>query len=157
MSNGIGWRSVLFISGCPHYCEGCQNPQTWNESYGTLFNENYYLKSILNNKMIDGITLSGGEPLTEKHIGELIPFLRKIKKNNLNIWCYTGFVFEELIKRTNPETKEILNLIDVVVDGKFVSNLKDASLRFRGSSNQRIIDVQKSLKQNKIILWEDDF
>lgn len=157
MSNGIGWRSVLFVSGCPHHCEGCQNKQTWNENYGKKFNKDYYLSKILNNKIINGITLSGGEPLTIDHIKELIPFCSDIKKHKLTIWCYTGFTFEELIKSNDKYIKEMLELIDVLIDGRFVNELKDGSLQFRGSSNQRIIDVQKSLKQEKIILWKDEF
>lgn len=144
ITNGEGLRSVLFISGCPHRCYNCHNQQAWNEDYGEIFNLEYYYQKIISNKLIKGITLSGGEPLTENHIKELIPLLEKIKENtNLDIWCYTGYFYEELIARNDYYTKYILELIDILVDGPFIDSLKDQLLLFRGSSNQRIINLNE--------------
>jgi anaerobic ribonucleoside-triphosphate reductase activating protein len=149
-SNGKGWRSVLFISGCPHHCEGCHNPQTWDENYGEPFDPEYYLDIIKKNKIIEGVTLSGGEPLTVEHARELLPFVRKVKDLGLNIWVYSGFTHLELLLRGDYATREILNLSDVLVDGRYMKGLRDSSRPFVGSSNQRIIDL-KEIKEMRVI------
>lgn len=141
--NGEGLRAVLFVSGCPHHCDGCHNKDTWNEKYGEPFNIEYYYKKIVSNKLITGLTLSGGEPLTVKHIKELLPLIRKIKGNTkLDIWCYTGYTLEQLLDRNDKYTKEILTYIDTLVDGKFVEEFKNPLLKFKGSENQRIIKLK---------------
>lgn len=143
ITNGTGFRAVLFVSGCPHHCKGCHNKKTWSEDYGSPFDVDKYYNLIISNKIITGITLSGGEPLTVDHIKELLPLIKRIKKNtNLDVWCYTGYTLEQLQNREDEFTKEILKLIDVIVDGPFIEECKNPLLRFRGSENQRIIKLK---------------
>lgn len=144
--DGYGLREVIYIAGCTHYCKNCQNQRYWEDK-----GEEWSIKDVVN-KLISNpntdITISGGDGLTIQYENTL-ELLRQIKsKSNKNIWLYTGYTWEKLI---NSYKKEILQYIDVLVDGKYKDNLRDISLAFRGSSNQRIIDVQKSLKENKII------
>jgi anaerobic ribonucleoside-triphosphate reductase activating protein len=162
IANGIGIRTSLFVSGCTHFCKGCFNSVAWDFAYGNPFTEeveNAILKS-LNDDYVDGLTLLGGEPFEPQNQAVLLPFLKKVKKSfpNKSIWCYTGYILEkDLLKPSRAKTvhtKEMLSLIDVLVDGPFIEEEKNISLRFKGSENQRIIDVQASLKENKTILFE---
>lgn len=150
-TNGEGWRSVLFVGGCPHRCEGCQNPQTWDYNYGEEVKDiNIYVDKILKNKkLIDGLTISGGEPFQERNVKPLLELIKALKIENLNIWCYTGYKYEDLVK--NSVYRELLSEIDVLVDGPFVKEEFCPNIKFRGSKNQRILDIQNSLKHNKII------
>lgn len=150
-TNGDGWRSVLFVGGCPHRCEGCQNPQTWNYDHGDKVEDiNQYIKKVLDNKiLIDGVTFSGGEPFQERNIDNLITLAKEVKKHGLNVWCYTGYQFEEL--KENNKFCLLLQELDVLVDGKFEKTQFCPDLKFRGSKNQRILDVQKSLADDKLI------
>lgn len=150
--DGEGIRTVLFISGCEHDCYNCQNKELQNENYGIHFTsgiENKIIEYVKNDILIDGITLSGGDPMYSAK--ELIPFLQKFKSTfpNKTVWLYTGFLFESI--QDNP----IMNYIDTVVDGMYDENLNDHQQVFKGSSNQKIINVQKSLKQGKVVLWEN--
>ncbi len=163
IANGTGVRTSLFVSGCTHRCKGCFNSEAWDFSYGLPFTEEVeqeILKS-LESDYVDGLSLLGGEPFEPSNQKALYPFLKKVKDKfpNKDIWCYTGYLFDsELLNQsraTTPITKDMLSLIDVLVDGKFVEDLKNISLAFKGSENQRIIDVQKSLKENKVILIKD--
>lgn len=162
VANGTGVRVSLFVSGCNHHCKECFNPETWDFNYGKEFDENAQneILEYLDNNYITGLTLLGGEPLEYKNQIGLLPFIRKVKEKypNKNIWCYTGFTFEsdvlEKMCKNWEETKELISYIDVLVDGKFMIDLKDAGLKFRGSRNQRIIDVKKSLEKNETILLE---
>ena len=163
ISNGVGWRAVLFVSGCPHGCPGCHNKIAQDYNYGTKFDENKkqeLIKRIKENSILKGITISGGEPLCKENIGEVLNFIKDVKKEkpDFNIWCYTGYTFDKDIMEDMchkwEETPEILSYLDVVVDGKFEEEKKDIQLRFRGSSNQRVIDVKKSLKEKKAVLFE---
>lgn len=162
VANGIGVRVSLFVSGCNHHCKECFNPETWDFNYGKKFDENTETEILeyLKGSHITGLTLLGGEPLEYKNQIGLLPLLRKVKQMypEKTIWCYTGFTFEtdvlDKMCEKWEETKEILSYLDVLVDGKFMIDLKDVNLKFRGSSNQRIIDVKKSLKENKTILLE---
>lgn len=134
--DGEGIRNTIFISGCEHKCKGCHNPQTWDFNYGYEFTEelqNDFINKCKENILLEGITLSGGDPIYSYK--ELIPFLKKYKEVNPNhtIWLYTGFKFNKI--KNNP----IMKYIDVVVDGLFIEELKDLTLPFRGSSNQKII------------------
>ena len=160
IANGEGIRTSLFVSGCTHHCKGCFNQEAWDFNYGNVFNEetqNQILKSLEPN-WINGLTLLGGEPMEPANQKGLLEFVKKVKTlyPNKTIWCFTGYLLdEELLKPSRarcPYTDEFLSYLDILVDGKFVLELKDISLRFRGSRNQRIIDVQQSLKQNKIVL-----
>ena len=162
VANGIGVRVSLFVSGCTHHCKNCFNEEAWDFGYGKPFtkeDEKEVLK-LLEPSYISGLSLLGGEPLEPCNQLGLITLLRNFKKQypNKTLWCYSGYTFEYITNtmfKTLPYTKEILSYVDVLVDGKYVDDLKDLKLRFRGSSNQRIIDVKKSLKENKIILWEE--
>lgn len=152
MLNGYGLRVVLWVSGCNHGCSGCHNPITWDSKSGLLFDESAKkeLFYLLSKDYVSGITLSGGDPLYEKNredIGTLILEIKKLYPQK-TIWIYTGFKWEEI--------KELpfISLVDVIVDGKFEANLKDAKIKWCGSSNQRIIDVKETLTANKIKLWE---
>jgi len=144
ISNGIGWRAVLFVSGCPHHCPGCHNKEAQDFNYGTEFNKEEILDRIKNNSILKGITISGGEPLCKQNIKEVCEFIKDVKKikPNFNVWCYSGYTFEELMDRNDEDTNECLNEIDVLVDGEFKLDKKDPTLKFRGSSNQRILDVK---------------
>lgn len=140
--DGEGIRNTLFISGCMHYCEGCHNPKTWDFNYGYEFTEELqddFINNCKENILLDGITLSGGDPVYSTK--ELVPFLIRFKEEcpNLSIWLYTGFRIEEM------KDSELLDYCDVVVDGPFSKELRDTTLDFRGSKNQRIIYLKKQL------------
>ena len=163
IANGEGVRVTLFVSGCRHHCKGCFNADTWDFNYGKPFTEEteQIILDSLSPSYIKGLTLLGGEPLEPENQKALLPFLKKVREQypNKDIWCYTGFTFEDDLQNVSrakiEETDEFLSLIDVLVDGKFIEELKNISLRFRGSSNQRIIDVKASLKSGKTILWNE--
>lgn len=157
MLNGDGLRVVLWVSGCEHKCYGCQNPQTHALSSGIPFDEDaeQELFNELEKDYISGITFSGGDPLHTKNREEVFKLVKKIKDNfsDKTIWIYTGYTFEDLLAMNNELIKSILQNIDVLVDGKFYMKLKDINAPWVGSTNQKVIDVQQSLQQNKIILW----
>ena len=146
--NGIGIRDVLFLQGCRHRCEGCHNPETWDTNGGTVMLLEDLLCELSDSP--NDITISGGEPLLQYE--DLIVLLSGI--NNLSgkrFWLYTGFRYEEI---PNDILKELSKYVDVLVDGRFQEDKKDLTLQFRGSSNQRLIDLPMSIKENKIVLWE---
>lgn len=148
--DGPGLRIVVWTQGCPHHCEGCHNPQTHDYSGGKEFSVDAIIEQINNSKLQSGLTLSGGEPFMQPT--PLIAIVKAAKAKGLNVWSYSGFTFEQL--QSNPKQAALLEWIDVLVDGKFELDKKDYRLWYKGSSNQRIIDVQKSLAQNKIVLSE---
>lgn len=159
IANGPGVRVSLFVSGCTHYCKNCFNSIAWDFNYGNPFTEEVEneLLQALSNSHIAGLTLLGGEPLEPSNQRGLISFLRKVKDQlpDKTIWCYTGYTYETdvLTGKVHTEiTDEFLSYLDVLVDGEFVESLKNLNLLFRGSSNQRLIDVQLSLKQKQTIL-----
>ena len=160
IANGEGVRTSLFVSGCTHHCKECFNPETWDFNYGKEFTQEVEDKIIdsLKPSHISGLTLLGGEPMEPANQKVLLDFVKRIKQiyPQKTIWCYTGYLFdEELLKPSRahcPWTKEFLSYIDVLIDGEFKYELKDITLRFKGSSNQRVIDVKESLKQNKVVL-----
>ena len=161
IANGLGVRVSLFVSGCTHHCKNCFNSIAWDFNYGKAFTEQVEneLLEALNNSYIDGLSLLGGEPMEPANQRGLISFLRKVKAHypNKNIWCYTGYTLENDLlsgKAHTEVTDEFLDLIDVLVDGKFIEELKDITLKFRGSSNQRLIDMKKTIKENKIVLLD---
>ena len=153
ISNGLGWRAVLFVSGCPHNCPGCQNKVAQDFKYGEAFNEQEIIDRIAKNSILKGITISGGEPLCPENIPEVLKFIKDVKKvrPNFNVWCYSGYTLEQLEARNDDITKECLREIDVLVDGRFVESMKDPTLKFRGSTNQRIIDIHSSLAKNSVV------
>lgn len=160
ISNGVGVRVSLFVSGCTHHCKGCFNSEAWDFNYGKEFNDNTINEIIeaLKPNYIKGLSLLGGEPLELVNQKGLLPLLRKVKKEypNKDIWCYSGYLYEDLIEKSKKydETKEILSYIDVLVDGKFEIDKKDPTLLFRGSSNQRIINLKETLSKKNLILHE---
>ena len=163
IANGEGVRTTLFVSGCTNHCEECFQPETWNFDFGELFTEEVEKKILdsLSPYYVNGLTLLGGEPFEPSNQRALIPFLKRVREAypNKNIWCFTGFTLDGELWRdgSHPRcevTDEMLSLIDVLVDGRFVRDLKDISLKFRGSSNQRIIDVKKTLEQGEIVLYD---
>lgn len=162
VANGKGVRVSLFVSGCNHHCKGCFNSQAWDFNYGNDFTEKQIDRIIneLDHPYISGLSLLGGEPLEHINQKGLLPLLKKVKEKfpEKDIWCYTGYTFDKDISENMfnnwDETKEVMSYIDVLVDGKFEEDKKDLKLKFRGSSNQRIIDVQQSLKTHKVIPYE---
>lgn len=163
IANGPGIRVSLFVSGCTHRCKGCFNQVAWDFDYGEPFTQETIelVLSMLSAEHVSGLTLLGGEPFEPRNQVALLPLLRRVKAlyPRKTIWAYSGYLFDSdiLNRQLGPwdVTREILNLIDVLVDGPFVEEKKDLTLRFCGSSNQRVIDVQKSLKSDSLILWED--
>lgn len=167
VANGTGLRISLFVSGCTHHCKGCFNPEAWKFEYGEPFTKEVEDKilAMLKPSYIQGLSLLGGEPFEPVNQATLLPFLRRVKETypEKNIWAYSGYDFEQdmLTGKLGPEeiTHEILTMLDVLVDGEFMIERRDPRLKFRGSSNQRIIDVKASLREDELILWneEDEF
>ena len=164
IANGPGVRVSLFVSGCTHHCKNCFNPETWDFDFGEPFGEDTEEKilSLLSPEYIQGFSLLGGEPFEPANQKVLAPFLEKIKEKfpEKDMWCYSGYNFETdmLTGKLGDEniTNKMLSSIDYLVDGEFVEALKNPNLRFKGSSNQRIIDVQRSLKEDTIVRWAED-
>ena len=157
VSNGAGVRTVLWVSGCDIRCRNCHNPQTWDFNSGIPFTEETMQELLydLSKPYIKGCTFSGGHPLDPQNAPKVLEIVKRVKMvfPNKDIWIYSGYVWENIIK--DETLREILKYTDVLVDGAYVDELRDISLAFRGSSNQRIIDVQKSLAESKVILWEE--
>lgn len=159
IANGTGLRVNLFVSGCTHHCKGCFNPEAWDFNYGKKFTEKTEQQIIeyMNFDYIKGITILGGEPMEPENQKALLPFIKKIKSMfpNKDIWIYSGYTLEEMLEgklSKTATTKEILKTADILVDGEFIETKKNLKLKFRGSSNQRIIDIKKSLKENKPVI-----
>lgn len=162
VANGPGVRVSLFVSGCTHHCKGCFNPETWDFAYGKPYTAEteQEILSACDHDYIRGLTLLGGEPFEPENQKALLPLLRQFRERfpYKSVWCYSGYDFERdmLSGRLGDwaVTKEMLESLDVLVDGEFHLEEKDLTLRFRGSSNQRIIDVPKSLKYDQVLLWD---
>ncbi len=161
IANGEGVRVSLFVSGCRNRCKNCFNPETWSFTYGKEFTleVEQEILDALNHSWINGLTILGGEPFEVENQKDLVEFVKKVKSKfpNKSIWMYSGYLFDEDIINPNGKvhcevTDEIINNIDVLVDGKFIEELKNLSLKFRGSTNQRIILVQESLKLKEVVL-----
>jgi len=151
--NGDGIRSVIFVSGCMHNCESCHNEFMQDFNYGDITSIHDIVQRIKNNMpIIKGVTFSGGEPF-ESAVA-LSKLSEQIRDLGLNIWCYSGYTFEEIIHSGDSDKLKLLRLIDVLIDGKFDETLKAGASKYTGSSNQRIIDAQKSILENEIILWK---
>ncbi len=161
IANGEGVRVSLFVSGCRRHCKNCFNAIAWDFNYGKPFDED--AQKLVLEKLepyyIAGLTLLGGDPMEPENQRALLPFLHRVKERypQKNIWCFTGYTYGNggmLEPEVNlPTTGEFLSLIDVLVDGRFVEKLKDIRLRFRGSSNQRVIDMKKTLEQGEVVLY----
>lgn len=154
ITDGPGLRFVLFVQGCPHHCEGCHNPETHEFGVGTDYSVEYIFNRIKHNPLQSGVTFSGGEPFCQPK--GLALLARLLKESGYNVASFTGFTFEELLSSKNPAIHELLNQLDILVDGPFVLAERDLELRFRGSKNQRVLDVPASLKAGKAILTTDE-
>ncbi|WP_027634844.1 anaerobic ribonucleoside-triphosphate reductase activating protein [Clostridium butyricum] len=155
VANGPGLRLSLFTSGCTHHCKGCFQPETWNFKNGepfTLETQKYIIEKS-ENKYIAGLSLLGGDPLD--NVDGILPLLQEYRKTfaaTKSIWLWTGYLFEEILK--DDFKSEVLPFIDVIIDGKFEENLKDITLKYKGSTNQRVIDVKKSVETHAVVLYE---
>lgn len=175
--NGTGFRVVLFVSGCSHRCYNCQNPKTWDKNFGHPFTEKtkQYIFNCLDKDYIDGITITGGDPLYKYNLDEVLKLVQEIRISfpEKSIWLYTGFQWNYIMNYQPVETddfdyieesyndrlmekrKQIISLCNVVVDGEYIDEQKDLTLAYRGSKNQHVIDVKQSLAQNKMVLYCD--
>ncbi len=163
IANGEGVRISLFVSGCTHRCKNCFNQVAWDFEYGKLFDGEIQEKILqeLGSAYIAGLSILGGEPFEPQNQAALLPFLKEVKRRypDKPIWCYTGFVLDEkqgVLRekhKNTPHTKELISLIDVLVDGPYVDELHNICLKFRGSSNQRVIDVPKTLQNQECVLY----
>lgn len=161
VANGIGCRTVLFVSGCRNHCKDCFQPHTWDFAYGAEFDETIQ-KEVLDSlkpTYIKGLTLLGGEPFEPENQIALLPFVRKVRElyPNKDIWAFTGYVYDvdltENGKKHCEVTDELLSMIDVLVDGPFIAEQKNLMLKFRGSENQRVIDMQRTRNEGNIVLY----
>ena len=150
--DGEGIRMTIFTQGCPHHCPDCHNPQTHSFMGGYEADTDKILSMMSENPLLDGITLSGGEPMQQPEACYILA--EGAKKLNLNVWVYTGYTWEKKKKKNNPSIQKLLQKTDILIDGRFIASLRSLELAFKGSSNQRTIDVQKSLLQNHIILYK---
>lgn len=163
IANGVGVRVTLFVSGCTNKCWGCFQPQTWDFEYGQPFTgeTEEELIRLLRPAYIRGLTLLGGEPFEPENQRALLPFLRRVRAElpDKDIWAFSGFTYDDLIDpASHPHceaTEEMLSLIDILVDGRYEEELKNISLKFRGSSNQRIIDLNKTRTAGTVTLWDE--
>ena len=153
--DGPGFRFTLFTQGCPHKCPGCHNPQTHDFSGGEELSTDEIIKKLLSNPLTDGITFSGGEPFEQA--SDCAVIAAAARQHGLNVWCYSGYTFEELLEKSRVDSgvMELLKLTDVLVDGKFILEEKSYNVPWRGSRNQRLIDVKKSLEQQSAVTLED--
>lgn len=158
INEGEGLRTVIFVSGCPFRCKGCHNPQSRDYDHGTPFTEKLQdkvIQDIKGNPLLKGrVTFCGGEPFANAE--GLLDFTARLKREvpHANVWSYSGYTFEQLLKG-NESQKTLLRELDVLIDGQFIEELKDLTLKFRGSTNQRIVDVKESLKVGKVVLYGD--
>ena len=162
IANGPGVRVSLFVSGCTHRCKGCFNEVAWDFEYGEAFTEETVnsILEMLKPDYIRGLTLLGGEPFDPRNQGEIVKLLRRIKETypNKSIWAFSGYLFEQITSGKLGDweiTREYLSYLDVLVDGPFIEEKKNLNLQFRGSENQRLINVPASLEANKVVLWQD--
>lgn len=160
IANGVGVRVSLFVSGCTHRCKNCFNQEAWDFEYGQKFDEDTQNKllEMLSPSYIKGLSLLGGEPFEPSNVKGLLDFVKKVSKlENKDIWAYTGYTLEQLLAREGEDgknTRELLSYIDILVDGPFIEEKKSLRLRFRGSANQRLIDLRKTLESGEITLAE---
>lgn len=161
IANGIGVRTVLFVSGCTHHCKGCFQPETWDFSYGEPYTEatEEEILDSLRPSYVNGLTLLGGEPFEPQNQRVLVGLLRRMRRElpEKTIWSFSGYTWEELTGESRARcevTDEMLSMLDVLVDGEFVEEKRNISLRFRGSENQRLIDVPKTRAAGHIVLWD---
>jgi len=162
IANGPGVRVSLFVSGCTHHCKGCFNEVAWDFDYGESFTQQTIdtILTMLAPEHIQGLTLLGGEPFDPRNQPDIVSLLREVKRKypNKSVWAFTGYLYDDILSGRLglwEVTQEYLSYLDVLVDGPFVESKKNLSLRFRGSDNQRIIDVPSSLTERRVALWEN--
>ena len=167
--NGTGFRVVLFVSGCSHRCCNCQNPKTWDKNFGHPFTEKTkeYIFECLSKDYIDGITITGGDPLYESNLDTVLSLVNKIRLSfpEKTIWLYSGYTIDQIFNDDefdikggiveNQTRRAIILSCDVFIDGEYINEQRDITLKWRGSSNQRVIDVKQSLEQEKVVLYCD--
>ena len=169
--NGTGFRVVLFVSGCSHRCCNCQNPETWDKNFGHPFTEKTkeYIFECLSKDYIDGITITGGDPLYESNLDDILSLVNEVRLSfpDKTIWLYSGYTWNQIMYPVvtddfNPirdkiiqTRKDIIENVDILVDGEYIDKQRDVTLKWRGSSNQRVISIPESLTQNKIVLYCD--
>ena len=164
VANGLGVRVSVFVSGCTHHCKNCFNPEAWDFDYGKPFTqvEIQRILDYLKPSYVAGLSILGGEPFEKTNQEELVPLLKQVKERypEKDIWCYSGYLFDSQILgqmcQESETTQKMLSDIDGLVDGRFVEEKKNLKLRFRGSENQRIIDVKKSLETGRVVLWQGE-
>lgn len=160
IANGPGVRVSLFVSGCTHHCKDCFNAEAWDFDYGEPFDEAVmaHILELLAPHYIRGITYLGGEPFDPRNQPGLLDLTRRIRAQypDKSIWAFTGYVYDRGLPRVAGVTEELLSALDVLVDGPFVAEKKNLRLRFRGSENQRLIDMPRTLKTGSIVLWDED-
>lgn len=149
--DGPGLRTTVYFAGCPHHCIGCHNPQSWDPDGGREMGVDELTDILLAEQM--PVTFSGGDPLAQA--SGLLELSRRLRHNDINIWCYTGYIFEDLM--ADESMTDLLKMFDVVVDGPFIESLRSTALHFRGSSNQRLVDVTKSLARGEVVEWQSTF
>ena len=160
IANGVGCRTVLFVSGCRNHCKDCFQPHTWDFNYGEAVDEKVQQEVLdsLKPAYVQGITLLGGEPFEPENQVELVEFMRRVKQQypNKDVWAFTGYVYDEDLvpggRKYCDATDELLSMLDVLVDGPFIAEQKDLTLKFRGSRNQRVMDMKETLRRGEIIL-----
>lgn len=155
VTDGPGIRYVIFVQGCPHACEGCHNPQTHPFEGGTVRDTDKLFEQMVQNPLLKGVTFSGGEPFCQP-VSLALLAKRLHEQTRLNIITYTGYTFEELLQNCDAAVRSLLEQTDILIDGRFELGKRDISLRFRGSTNQRVIDVKKSLTVGKAVLLNFD-
>ena len=158
MKNGEGIRVVLWVSGCEHHCKECHNPETWDKNSGIEFDIKALVEILweVNKDYIKGLTISGGDPFMEYNeptIYYLCCVINKMFGDSKDLWIYTGYTFQELWERKSKYTRNILSLIDVLIDGEYKKEERDVKLKWRGSKNQRVINVKETIKSGEIVLW----
>ena len=153
--DGPGLRYAIYTQGCNHACKGCHNPESWAKDGGTVTTVGAIVDDILDNHLITGITLSGGDPFLQS--GEVAALIKELKRYKYNIWTYTGYTYEDLLEmaKDNPDISTILKLSDVLVDGPFVESQKSLDLKWKGSSNQRVIDLNKTRQSGEVSLYKE--
>lgn len=160
INEGEGLRAAIFISGCRHYCPGCFSPKTWNFNYGepfTLAKQQEIIRDIRGNPLLDGLTILGGDPFfSARKVSSFLDLLQ-LEAGPLSVWIYSGYTYEELTSEPGTEEYQLLSRCEVLVDGRYVEAQRDPSLLYRGSSNQRLIDIPQSFFQGKVILWESSY
>ena len=152
--DGPGFRYTVFVQGCPHNCAGCHNPQTHDPSGGKLVDTDELFKECVEDPLNKGVTFSGGEPFLQA--AALYELGKRFKERGMSLWCYSGWTFEEL-KARGEDVQDLLSIVDVLVDGKFIEERRTLSLPFRGSDNQRLVDVRASIKNGSVVEYKGNF